>query len=258
MPASAFFTEEREQIISDILKEKKRVTVSELSQLFDTSAPTIRKQLKKMECEGKLHRTHGGAISIDSVVEEVPFFSKYIQNLPEKEAIAKAALQFIRPGDVIMLGGGTTILELAKLLKSASDLIVITNSLPAAMELFPNRNIEVQICSGTIREKSGVIVGPTALQYLKDLSVTKTFVGADSISAKCGLTTPNTFEAESEHQLISCAHTVFVLADHSKMDRIALVKQTPLRQIDYIITDTKTDAAFAEKLHDAGIKVLSV
>lgn len=251
-----YFAREREQMILQVLKEKHRITVQELTHMLQASSTTIRRQLHQMEQQGLLLRTHGGAISIEAAsVEEGPDV-KGRHQAKEKQLIAQEARRHINDGDIVMLGGGTTIVELAKLLHNAKDLIVITNSLPAAMELYSNKDIEVQICGGVIRDTSGVIIGNSALRYIDELSATKTFIGADSISTKFGITTPNRFEAEIERQLVDRGNTVYVLADSTKMDKITLSRQSPLELIDYLITDAAIHPGFKDKLTASGVKVL--
>ena len=243
-----FFYAERQQTILKRLKENGRVTVTELTKLFSITPATVRRQLNTMEEAGMLRRTHGGAIYVNEANQEHTLETKSGSFVDEKRAIVRCARKYIQNGDTIILGGGTTILELAYLLQNAADLIVITDSLPAAMALYQNKNIEVQLCGGTVREKTGVIIGSPALHYLRDIRVSKTFIGADSISIQHGITTPNQFEAEVEEQLARCGRDVFVLADSSKMDRISLAKQTTLAELDYLITDGGIDTAFKEKL----------
>lgn len=250
------FAEEREQAILKLLKDKKRITVPELVKTFNISGTTIRKQLNDLEKDGRLIRTHGGAISFDEATFEESVETKSIYRTAEKKAIAAEARKFVNNGDVLMLGGGTTVLEFARQLHDARDLIVITNSIPTAVELYTNKNIEVQICGGTIRDKTGVVVGSRSEAFIGELFAGKTFVGADSISLEYGLTTPNSFEAQIEKQLILHGKSVFVLADHSKMDKVTMAKQATLREINYIITDCHAKTDFIGKLRSTGVEVI--
>lgn len=249
--SNEYFTAERQQSIIKLLKEERRLTVAELSARFGITPATVRRQLNMMEKKGLLMRTHGGAICIEDENQEHSLEAKSVSHVEDKRIIARCARQFIQEGDVIILGGGTTIMELARLLQDAKDLIVITDSLPAAMELYQNKDIEVQLCGGTVRDKTGVMIGASALQFFQELRASKTFIGADSISTQHGITTPNRFEAEVESQLVRCGETVFVLADSSKMDRITLVRQTALSDLDYLITDHGIDPAYLERLRES-------
>lgn len=250
------FAEERKQTILKLLKERKRITVPELVDMFNTSGTTIRRYLNDLEKNGKLIRTHGGAICMEEATFEESIELKREHRITEKKLIAREARKLINDGDVIMLGGGSTIVELAKLLHDLKSLIVITNSIPTAAELYTDKKIEVQICGGTIRDTTGVVVGPFSEKFVDELFAQKTFVGADSLSHEYGLTTPNYFEAQIERQLIKHAKTVYVLADHSKMDKVTLAKQTTVKELDYVITDKKTDPDFIRKLESAGVSVI--
>lgn len=256
MDSQVLFAQERVQAILQLLQQEGRVTVEELTQRFQTSATTIRRQLTEMEESGLLRRTHGGAILAKEGGVEHSFDTKLDQQAGEKMRIAAEARKYIHNGDVIMLGGGSTVLTLARLLRDAEDMVVITNSLPTAMELYGNKNISVQFCGGLIRAKTGVAIGASASRFLEDFFAAKTFVGADSISLDFGLTTPNTMEAESEKMLIERGKEVFVLADSTKMNRVSLAQQTILKEIDCIITDDGISKKFAEKLKEKGVQVV--
>ncbi len=256
MAHTDIFAEERKQTILRLLKEKKRVTVPELVSLFETSGTTIRRYLNELERNGKLIRTHGGAICMDEATFEEPFESKGAHRIEEKRLIAREARKLIDDGDVVMLGGGTTVVELARLLHDARSLIVITDSIPTAAELYPHRNIEVQICGGTIRDTTGVVTGPAAERYVDEVLAQKAFIGADSLSLEYGITTPNSYEAQVERRLMKQAKTVYVLADHSKMGKVTLARQAGLQEMHCVITDRGTPPAFIRGLQDAGVSVI--
>jgi DeoR family transcriptional regulator, fructose operon transcriptional repressor len=256
MASSDLFAEERKQTILKLLKERRRLTVPDLTSLFEASGTTIRRYLNDLEKNGKLIRTHGGAICMDEATFEEPFESKGGHRIAEKRTIAMEARKLINDGDVIMLGGGTTVLELARLLHDLKSLVVITDSIPAAAELYPHKGIEVQICGGTIRETTGVVTGPASERFVDELFAQKAFIGADSLSLDYGLTTPNSYEAQVERQLMRHASAVYVLADHSKMGRVTLARQAALAELHCVITDGKSDAAFLRGLQAAGVAVI--
>jgi len=256
MSDEGIFTKEREQLILKLLNEKGRISVSELEKHFGISGSTARRHLNDLQKNGMLIRTYGGAISNGDLFLEESVENKSVQRIIEKKEIAMAARKFINDGDIIMLGGGTTILELAKLLNNLKDSIVITDSILTAVELYKNSNIEVQIVGGIIRSISGVTVGPSALKQLETAYVDKAFIGADSISIEFGITTPNPFEAEIERILIKQAKSVFVLADNTKFQKTTLSKQASLNEIDYIITNSKSDKNYLKEIKSFGIQVV--
>lgn len=251
------FKIEKSREIIKMLDEKKRITVSEIEQYFNISGSTARRLLNELKNEGKLIRTHGGAVSINNGVEDT-VDNKKLKNIAEKCAIAQEARKHIHDGDNIMIGGGTTTFELAKLLYDLNNSSVITDSIIVAAELYKNVNIEVQVISGIIRPVTGVIIGHNAVKSLKNTFVDKAFLGADSISLEYGITTPNAFEAEIEAALMNQAKEVYLLADNSKFGKVTLSPQSGLEKIAHIITDSRTDTEFISKLIQIGIKVTAV
>jgi len=252
------FNIERSREILKILNEKNRVTVSELEKHFNISGSTVRRLLNELEKDGKLVRTHGGAVSVDNMTCEDSVDHKKHKKVAEKSAIALEARKFINDGDIIMLGGGTTVLELAKLLHNLSGSVVITDSIIVAAELYNNPNIEVHIIGGTIRSITGVVIGPQAVLSLNNIFAEKTFIGADSISLEHGITTPNVFEAEIEGKLMAQSKYVYLLADNSKFGKVTFAPQAGLEKIDHIITDDNTDETYINRLIELGKKVTVV
>ncbi len=252
------FNIERSREIIKLLDEKGRVTVTELEQRFRISGSTARRLLNELGAEGKLVRVHGGAVAADGGPSEDNVDKKKDKNTAEKYAIALEARKLIQDGDIIMLGGGTTILELAKLLHDLKSAVVVTDSILVAAELYKNANIEVHATGGLIRPVTGVMVGHAAAMSLKNTFVKKAFIGADSISLDYGITTPNVFEAEMEARLMAQSEAVYLLADHTKFGKVTLTPQARLNEVTHIITDTRTDAELIEALEHKGIRVTTV
>lgn len=252
------FNIERSREILKMINNKKRVTVTEIERYFNISGSTARRLLNELEKDGKLLRTHGGAVSVETEAAEDGVDNKRQKNITEKATIAYEARKLIKDGDIIMLGGGTTVFELARLLHDLSNSVIITDSIIVAAELYKNVNIEVQVIGGIIRPVSGVIIGHAAVKSLKYIFVDKAFIGADSISIEYGITTPNAFEAEIEAALMAQAKEVYLLADSSKFGKVTLSSQAGLEKIAHIITDNRADTAFIDKLTQMGIKVTAV
>jgi DeoR family transcriptional regulator, fructose operon transcriptional repressor len=250
------FLQERELDILKVIDERKRATVPELAALFEVSETTIRRHLDQLKRRGQIMRTHGGALSVGEAGFEETLESKSTRNVGEKAAIAREARRHISEGETILLGGGTTVLALARLMHDLRDATVLTNNVLVAAELYSNSNIDVCICGGTIRDRTGVIVGREAVEYFSSLQADKAFVGADSLSVEYGITTPNSFEAEIERLLIKKARTAFLLADHTKMDKASISRQTELSELSTLITDDGADPLFIQRLREAGLDVV--
>lgn len=252
---------ERRNRILELLIVNRAITVKELCDSLETSEATIRRDLTIMEEEGKLERTHGGAVlNIDVFLdnEEIYPMKEQMQS-SEKASIAAKAFEFIKDNDSILLDSGTTTQELARLIgKSDLKITVITNSTTCSSLLVNNPNLELILLGGKVRLKTLAVVGTTAIEMLKRLHVNKAFVAVNGINVEDGLMTPDLEEAEIKRAMINSAKERFVLADHSKFKRLAMCKIAPVTMVDCVITDAQTDQTMIEKLELNDVKVIQV
>ncbi len=252
---------ERRNRILELLIINRAITVKELCDSLETSEATIRRDLTIMEEEGKLERTHGGAVlNTDVFLDNEEIYRKKEQmHSSEKAAIAAKAFEFIEDNDSIILDSGTTTLELAKLIgKSNVKITVITNSTTFSSLLVNNPNLELILLGGKVRLKTLAVVGNTANEMLKRLRVNKAFMAVNGISAEEGLMTPDLEEAEIKRTMINSAMERFVMADYSKFKRLAMCKIVPVTMIDYVITDTRVEQGVIEKFEQNDVKVIRV
>jgi len=250
------FVPEREADILKTIDERKRATVPELASLFEVSETTIRRHLDSLRQKGLILRTHGGALSLAEAAFEETLDNKRGINVAEKQVIAREARARVRDGQTILLGGGTTVLELARLMHDLRGATVLTNNVLAAAELYSNPAIDLCVCAGNVRDRTGVIVGRDAVSFFSSLRADACFVGADSVSAELGITTPNSFEAEVERLLITQSRVSYVMADHTKMDRVSVSRQAALAEISFLMTDSRCDPAFVQRLRELGVNVI--
>lgn len=254
-------TDERKQAILDRLTRENHIYVSDLSQEFDVSEVTIRKDLQELEERGALHRVHGGAtslrpdkVSVESTLDELEQI-----HVEEKRAIAAAAFAHVEDGDALLLDASTTTRELAHLLRGGKFkyLTVITTALQIAQELAPCENIQVIQIGGIIRRSLVTTMGPMATEALRKLHADKSFIGVNGVDPHVGLTTQNMLECEVKRHMIEASTQSFVLADSSKMGIIALGVIAPLNRVDYIITDSKISPALIQKAEETGVDVIA-
>ncbi|KQL45853.1 transcriptional regulator [Brevibacillus choshinensis] len=246
-------TERHSKILANVNKEKT-VTVAELSKLLDVSEVTIRKDLIKLEQEGLLSRVHGGASIANFLPVERSFIEKQAERMEEKARIARQALRHVQPGDTLILGAGTTTMELAKLLGEVAELTVVTNAVNVAMELNSHVVHHVILIGGEMRAKSFALVGTVAEDNLKKLSVYKCFIGADGIHEQDGFSTLSLAESKVNRVMMERSRKVYVLADHTKFGESHFSSFADLSDVDRIITDRldiQTQASFLE----LGVKI---
>ncbi|KUP21416.1 DeoR family transcriptional regulator [Paenibacillus sp. DMB5] len=252
------FEEERKRSIVQFVEQRTRASVQELSLQLGVSESTIRRDLKELEEARLLKRTHGGAVSLQSVNFEAAFPDKADRLLDEKQRIAAKAVQMIQEGDAILLDGGTTTLQIAKALKGFSNLKVITNSIMALNELRDCRNIEVSITGGMLRPDTMAFVGPMTERSLEMVRVDKAFLGTNGLDLQEGITTPNMLEAATKRKMIAVAKQSILLADHSKIGQVSFCKVADLQEIDHCILDSAVQGSFTRGLEamDVGFTIV--
>jgi len=225
-----------------LIRESGVIRIEDLCRRLKVSPATVRRDLDQLEQSGAIRRVHGGAVSVES-------------RLDEKRRIAEATLAFIEPGDTIYLDGGTTVLELARLLRERTNLTVVTNSLQAAHEL-ASRGPRLILIGGELRRLSQTVVGPLTRLVLHELHLDKAFMGTIGFTLKEGLTTTDPGEAFTKEIVMSQARQVFVLADSSKAGKISFARAGGWDKVHALVTDQQMDKNFAKELVKTGIKLI--
>ncbi len=246
---------ERWEQLRGILGQNRVVRVEDLTQQLGVSAATIRRDLGELEKLGELRRVYGGAVSTGGRLDEPLFDDKTSVAAEEKRRIAAAALEFIKPNDTIYLDGGSTVLELARLLKDRSNVTVVTNSLRAAAEL-AGRGPRLILVGGELRRLAQTTVGPLTRFVIRELHVDKAFMGTIGLSLDEGLTTTDPTEAYTKELVMEHARQVILLADSSKAHKISFTRAGRVEEVQILITDGKFDHKLAKELGKRGIEVI--
>ena len=241
--------------LRQILRMDHVVSVEELSRQLRVSSATVRRDLAQLESLGEVRRVHGGAVGVESRLEEPLFDDKTSIAAREKQRIAQAALKFIKPNDTIFLDGGSTVLELARLVRDRSNLTVVTNSLRAAIELAA-QGPRVILIGGEFRRLSQTLVGPLTRLTLDEVHVDKAFMGTIGLTLEEGLTTTDPSEAYTKELVMQHARQVFLLADHSKVGKVSFACAGQLGKVQVLITDKQIDRKFASQVRKNGVEVV--
>ncbi len=244
----------REQILQ-ILSERSFVTTEELAKLTGASLPTIRRTLQTLAEEGVIIRTRGGAsLGTPSIGHEIPYLTRARVQLPEKRAIARAALELIREGDVIALDVGTTTFELARLLRTRRNLTVFTASVPIA-QILANTEIAVFLLGGQLRKKELSIVGPLALRMAAQFYYDRFFMGVAGLHPEAGCTDFSLDDVEVKKVFLERAREIIVLADHTKLGHVSFTAICPVQKVHRVITDVGANPQIIAQLRELGVEV---
>jgi len=251
----AIINRRQEEILKE-LNEKGYVNVVDLCETHNVSTVTIRKDLNFLENEKLLHRTHGGASKQPIYAFDRDVNDKEELQVKQKQQIAKEALKYINNNDYIILGSGSTIHYLARIITGFQKLTVLPPSLRASLELCKDTNIDTIQLGGDIRNSATSVVGPIAEAILSQFSCNKLFLGTDGLHLDFGLSTSNAMEAHLNQAMIDVAEKVIVLADSTKMNIRGFGKICNLDKIDVLITDQDIDIEIKVKLEEMGIDVV--
>jgi DeoR/GlpR family transcriptional regulator of sugar metabolism len=238
-----------------IIGQDRVVRVEQLTERLGVSSATIRRDLGELEKLGELRRVYGGAVSMGGRLDEPLFDDKTSVAATEKRRIARAAASYVKANDTIYLDGGSTVLELARLLKDRSNITIVTNSLRAAAEL-AGRGPRLILVGGELRRLAQTTVGPLTRFMIQELHIDKAFMGTIGLSLHEGLTTTDPTEAYTKELVMDHARDVILLADSSKAHKISFTRAGHLEQVRVLITDTRFDRKLAKELHKRGIEVV--
>jgi DeoR/GlpR family transcriptional regulator of sugar metabolism len=246
----------RQAKIAELLNVEGEQSVRHLAETLKVTEMTIRRDLAALAGQGSLLRTHGGAVPANRVAFEFEFLKRMRENEGAKQAIGAAAAKLVADGSTVMLDSGTTTLALARYLKAKKGVLVITTSLPIASMLQYSEQNRVLILGGFLRRDSPDLGGALTESNLENLHPDMVFLGAEGIDADGGIYSTSLEVARLLTKMAAAAKEVYVLADHSKLDRTSLTRYGNLCQWKGIITDKGADARFVAKLRKAGGRVI--
>jgi DeoR family transcriptional regulator of aga operon len=246
---------ERHSEILALLLSKGQTSVQEITQSLGASLATVRRDLIELENIGRIQRQHGSARIAAVARKEVAFSARERNNLSAKRTIAVCAAAYLKPNEAIFLDAGTTVLQLARHIRSADiELRVFTNGLAVAHELAHVPKIDLTLIGGKIRHENLSTIGPLANAMLQDLWFDQLFLGTTAIDHDCNLTSLDVEEAAANALMIQRSRSVTVMADSSKFnDRSThLVSQMAAGQT--LISERAPVGQFADNIKRCGVK----
>ena len=232
--------------------------MSLLSDDLGVSEMTIRRDLERLEQEGVLSRTHGGAMLKRHMVEEPLYVANIRAHSEEKRRIAQAAAAMIKPGETVFLSSGTTAAQVLSHVDPSLEARIVTHNVGAVQEARGLR-VEVVLVGGLYRPRSNAVSGPLALEHIARFHAGKMLIGVDGFDLEDGLTTPTMGMAGVERAMIAQTRgEVVALADASKIGVVADVVICGLDQVDAVIVDDGVDDDVREELVRLGLRCVVV
>jgi DeoR/GlpR family transcriptional regulator of sugar metabolism len=246
---------ERQRRILDLVLRDRRVVVNELSERFGVAEETVRRDLHKLEREGLLDRTHGGAVARQDDAEDLPYPVRQTINLDAKRRIAANAYRLVKDGDAVMIDSSSTAFEILPHLRQHRHLTLITNSVRILADAKVTSHAIVST-GGELRQQSLTFVGPLATEALSRFNADVAFISCKGISRDAGITDASVADAEIKRAFINHARRVFLLVDGDKFDAVGLIGVAPFERLAAIVTDRRPPDAWMEFLAARNVDVI--
>lgn len=247
---------QRREEIRNALQQKGWLSVTELAQIVGASPATVRRDLKELERAGVLIRTRGGTCLADRLPEEMTEHVRAQKNAMEKKKIGQVAAKLVENAGSIILDAGTTTLEVARALKPAQPLRVITDSVEIAYELRDRENIVVIVTGGVMRPHAYNLFGGMGEQMLAGMHAQICVMGCSALSLEEGLTKHDIESMPIRRKMVEISRQLIAVVDSSKFGKTGLVSICPVTRISTLITDSGIDPVFRSALESAGVQVI--
>ena len=247
---------ERRNAILEKLQAERRVVVSELSQIYKVSEETIRRDLEKLENDGFVIKSYGGAVINENANVDLPFNIRKKRNVISKQKIAEVISSRIKDGTSIMLDASSTAVYIAKALKERKNLTLITNSIEILIEMFDTPNVNVLSTGGAMREGSFALVGPQTDKMLKSYHVDIAIVSAKGFDLETGMTDTEELHANNKKTMLHAGREKILAVDSSKFGKTAFTEIGTLEDISMVVTDAKPDEVWLQAFKEYGIECI--
>ena len=257
-------TEQRAKKILQVLLQRGNASVDELAVILTTSAPSVRRDLARLEERNLVHRTHGGArlagqMQYEAFRFDESFHVRESRFTDEKRRIGVAAAELIREHDTVGFTAGTTPTQVARCIRHRNSIHVITNAVNIGMELSNQPALNVTLTGGTMRWAGAFsLTGPTAIEMLSGVYMDKVFIGVCGVDVQRGASTIEPDEAAVFRAMVRQAKQVIVVADSSKIGMISPALICPASDIDILVTDSSIAREALEGFRSNGIEVYAV
>lgn len=249
------FAIERVRIIKNILLKDHKVSVAKLSEMLDVTEVTIRRDLEKLENEGFLKRTHGGAVLLDYVEDTIWDVNEEIKDIQLYQEIADTAVYLVNDGDAIMLTNGSVNTYIAKALSSRSNLTVVTNDLLIASAFAHSSANTLILLGGDLDENA--VYGQMTVDNLKNFSFDHIFIEIDGLSETVGMTVSNTKKATLIQQAIKLADSVTVVCPSSSFGTKSLYRVGNLNIAHRVLTDSNLEDKYKNYIYNNNIPLFT-
>jgi DeoR/GlpR family transcriptional regulator of sugar metabolism len=245
----------RRQTLLNSLSEKEVLSIAELTGLLGVSHMTVRRDIQKLEQEGRVQSITGGVQLSQKITSEPSHIVKRTLQQREKEAIAKLAASLVSPGQSLYLDAGTTSLSLAEFIAEIPDLVVISNDLAVVNLLIHRSKCRLYHTGGLVLRENRSCVGDNTTQFLNNLNLDLAFLSASSWNARW-TSTPTEIKVSAKKAALSAAAKRILICDSSKYGKVGIFNAFALKELDIVITDDGLPENAREAVLQNGINLM--
>ena len=257
MKGSISLKVERIHQIHELLRERKRISLDELCEIFAVSKNTIRRDVAELEVAGIIKKVYGGIVLKEANITSLePFSAREFRNIDDKKKIAAAAAALVNDSEVIYIDSGTTTMHLLPNFSENQFLTVVTASIYVLDLATGYNNLNLIATGGSLLAPVKAFVGTNVLDCIRNYNFTKIFLASTGISIEHGATNASPLECEVKRELMKKSCQKFLLVDHSKFGAASLMTYSDLKNIDCIITDTQPEKKYLDYFKANDVKLI--
>lgn len=247
--------ERRNAILTKLTMEGK-VIVADLSQEFDVTEETIRRDLEKLDKEGLAKKTYGGAVANQNLNTDLPYSVRKRSNVELKQHIAEKIGDMIHDGDYIMLDASSTAIFVTKYIKNRKNITLITNSVEILLELADKEDWNILSTGGNLKKGALSLVGDCAKKMINGFHVDLAVCSSKGIDISNGITDSNERDSLIKRAIFAAAEKKILAIDSTKFDKISFVKVCDFDAIDTIVTDSEPTKEWVDFLNEKEVELI--
>ena len=247
---------ERRRVILDRMKINGKVLVSELARDFEVTEETIRRDLERLDREGLVSKTYGGAVARQSSALDLPYNVRESANVEQKQIIAERIAARIHDGERLMLDSSSTALYIVRKLKEKKNLTIITNSVKILIELAEKSDWTVLSTGGVLKQNALALNGSSAEKMLHSYHVDTAICSCKGLDMALGVTDSNENDCQIKQAMFASADRRILALDSEKFDKKSFVRVCEPQQLDLLVTDVAPHSAWKRFCAEQGIELI--
>lgn len=241
--------------ILDLIRAKQKVSVSELSAKFGVTGETIRRDLERLEREGYVARTYGGAVLIQQPPGHVNYTERAVQNVEAKIEMGELTASILPSSGAIGCDASTTALSMIPYIKDNPGITLLTNSIRILNDFMYDK-IRIISTGGNLRSRTQSLQGEAVNRSMEDYFLDVCVLSCRSLDLENGIYEGDEEEAYFKNIMVEHSRRVIIVADHTKFNKTSLIRTLPYEKVDVLVTDRKPSDEWINRLEGKNVRIL--